>query len=327
MRLQRFTRVLAAAGVLAGALLSTTTPVPAAQVATRADAAACFPFETLAPALRARAETMLLRALDGEALYSIATDIKPMSSGVASARVRVDDPDLADAEELRQILRVWTCGGEISAHLHHFAAVYDGARPLEAMVVNHAALRRVLDERAAFFGRYGLSSSSDPMEVMMAVEYDRTSARFRGYGLLFGYPDHAVDFFVEAADTQAETGAFVERDFISLPTMRGTNYFVYAVPKGHVTVDEDRQLRERAEPVFTDYQARRTRHIRGDSAEGVLDLVREWFDNGTGDVRPSNVWKARGGSWSAFQDSPMERRGFSPCGAPGCEGRSLETRS
>ncbi len=267
---------------------------PAAQASARLEAAACFPFETLEPRLRARAETLLLRALDSEALYSIAADIKPTSSGVASARVRVDAPDLADVEDLRQIARAWTCGGEVSAHLHHFAAVYQGDRPVEMTVVNAPALRRLLDDRTAFFGRYALSASSEPMEVMLAVEYDRTSARFRGYGLLFGYPDHAIDFFVDAADAQAETGVFVERDFISLPTTRGTNHFVYAVPKGHQEHEADRRLRDRVEPVFADYQARRARHIRGDSAAGVLDLLREWFDDGTGDVRPSNAWK-RGG--------------------------------
>jgi hypothetical protein len=274
--------------VAAGLLLAGSTP--SAQAPARFEAATCFPFETLSPALRTRAETLLLRALDGEALYSIAADIKPMSSGVASTRVKVDAPDLTEVEQLRQILRTWTCGGELSAHLHHFAAVYDGARPVEVMVVNHRALRRALDDSTAFFGPYALSSSSDPMEVMMAVEYDRTSARFRGYGLLFGFPLHAVDFFVEAARSQAETGTFVERDFISLPTGLGANHFVYAVPKGHVAVDADRALRARVEPIFADYQARRARHIRGESAAGVLDLVREWFDDGRGNVRPSNAW-------------------------------------
>lgn len=288
---------IATAVLLAGLL--TAGPHLSAQTAARFDAAACFPFETLAPALKARAETLLLRALDGEALYSIAADIKSMSSGVASARVRVDDPDLTEVEDLRQILRAWRCGGEVSAHVHHFAATYNDARPVEVMVVNHPSLRRLLDRQVAFFGRYALSSSAEPLEVMLAVEYERTSARFRGYGLLFGYPDHAIDFFVEAADAQAETGSFVERDFISLPTVRGPNHFVYAVPKGHVDHDADRSLRERVEPVFEDYHARRARHIHEGSAEGVLALVREWFDDGTGDVRPSNAWPRREASKAA----------------------------
>jgi hypothetical protein len=158
------------------------------------------------------------------------------------------------------------------------------------MVVNRPALARLLDARRGVFGPYGLSPSADPLEVMLAVEYAEAPVRFRGYGLLFGYPEYAIDFFVAAAASQAAGGTFVQRDFISLPTVRGERHFVYAVPKGHTPNAADQQLRTRAERVFADYQARRARHINGDSATGVLKLLREWFDNGAGDVRPSHAW-------------------------------------
>lgn len=131
----------------------------------------------------------------------------------------------------------------------------------------------------------------------MAVEYDPTPARLRGYGYLFGYPEYAVDFFVQASITQTEreknhapgVETLVPRDFVSLPTTRGERRFVYAVPKGHLANDADRLLRTAAETMFADYSARRARHIRGESPSGVLALVREWFDDGKGDVRPSNA--------------------------------------
>ena len=69
---------------------------------------------------------------------------------------------------------------------------------------------------------------------------------------------------------------------------------MYAVPKGHVANDADRQLRTAADALFADYTARRARHIRDDSPAGVLALVREWFDDGKGDVRPSHALKAPG---------------------------------
>ena len=49
----------------------------------------CFPFESLAPAKRRRAEDLLLKALDSEALYTIVGDLKPMSSGFASFQTSV----------------------------------------------------------------------------------------------------------------------------------------------------------------------------------------------------------------------------------------------
>jgi hypothetical protein len=266
-----------------------------------APAAECFPFERLPAALRPKAEAMLLRALDGEALYTIAGGLKPMSSGVYSGSIKIDAPDLAAADETRQILQAWTCGGEIAAGLHHFAAVFQGSRALEAVVFHTPTLRRLLTTRAAFFAPYGLSASSDPMEVVMAVEYDPTVARLRGYGYLFGYPDYAVDFFAAAAQQQKDEEAqlakegktgkatLVPRDFISLPTQRGENRFVYAAPKGHVANAADVALRAATEAIFTEYSTRRAKHITGDSASGVLTLVRQWFDDGTGNVRPSHA--------------------------------------
>jgi hypothetical protein len=154
-------------------------------------------------------------------------------------------------------------------------------------------MRRLVRDRIAFFGPYGLSPASDPLETLMAVEYDQTTARLRGYGYLFGYPDYAVDFFVEASDAQKAGGAFVERDFISLPTFLGERHFVYAAPKGHQPNDADLQLRAAVQQVYADYLPRRARHIKDGSAAGVLPLVREWFDDGFGDVRPSHAVRRR----------------------------------
>jgi hypothetical protein len=263
-----------------------------------APAAECFPFERLPAALRPKAEAMLLRALDGEALYTIAGGLKPMSSGIYSGSIKIDAPDLAAADETRQILQAWTCGGEIAAGLHHFAAVFQGARALEAVVFHTPTLRQLLATRAAFFAPYGLSPSSDPMEVVMTVEYDTTVARLRGYGYLFGYPEYAVDFFAAASqqqkdeETKTGKGTLVPRDFISLPTHRGENRFVYAAPKGHVPNAADLALRAATEALFAEYSTRRAKHITGESASGVLPLVRQWFDDGTGNVRPSHARRA-----------------------------------
>ena len=239
-------------------------------------AADCFPFERLPAALRPRADEMLLKALDSEALYTIASDIKPMSSGFVSMQVKIAAPDLADAEVVRQILAAWTCGDRLVARLHHFSAVYDGARPLEGVVFNTRALRDLIGRRSAFFAPYGVTPSADPTEALLAIEYDQTSARLRGYGYLFGYPDYAVDFFARASDDEKATKQFTARDFVSLPTFAGERRFVYAVAKGHVTNDEDRTLASRVDSVYRDYVARRAKHI-GAGASGVVALVREWL--------------------------------------------------
>lgn len=63
--------------------------------------AECFPFEKLSAAQRIKAEELLLKALDSEALYTIAGGLKPMSSGFQQFRVTVQLPrvDAAEAEK------------------------------------------------------------------------------------------------------------------------------------------------------------------------------------------------------------------------------------
>lgn len=248
-------------------------------IATQSSRAAteCFPFERLPAVLRTRAEALLLKALDGEALYTIASDIKPMSSGFVSMQIKVAAPDVAEAEAVRQILAAWTCGDRLIARLHHFSAVYDGARPLEGVVFNTHAMRAMIGRRASFFAPYGITPSADPTEALLAIEYDQTTARLRGYGYFFGYPEYAVDFFAKAADDEKATKQFTARDFVSLPTVSGERRFVYAVEKDHQQNDADRALAARVNVVYQDYVARRKKHIGAQGAAGVLALVREWL--------------------------------------------------
>ena len=60
--------------------------------------AECFPFEDLPAEQRKRAEELLLKALDGEALYTIVGGIKPMSSGFQSFQMTVRLPRIEPAE-------------------------------------------------------------------------------------------------------------------------------------------------------------------------------------------------------------------------------------
>jgi hypothetical protein len=292
----------------------------AAVAQTSAARAECFPFETLAPAERRQAEELLLKALDGEALYTIVGGVKPMSSGFQTFRLQTSLPrveraeaekavaELAAkrAEELtddekrrlsqskqaiergetlekiaatRRILEKWRCGGdaEIFADVQHFAREFEGRRFFEAVVFSRRALRQMLGEKADFFSRWGATENSHPLAVLYAVEYEETTARNAGYGYLFGYPDNAVRFFVEAANEENLTGKFVERDFYSIPTFaRETNGFVYAVPKNYAERETDKNLRARAERILSAYKKRRAEYV-GEGKRGVVEMLRDWF--------------------------------------------------
>lgn len=251
--------------------------------------AECFPVERLRPDLRKRAEDILLKAMDSEALYTLVGGVKPMSSGFVSVTFDTARPYYSRVEHLRQMLAVLRCGEEIAANLHHYAIVRDGKVSLDGVVFNRAALAALIDREQAFFAQWGLTPGADPLEVLMAVEYGKASARFRGYGYLYGYPRHAVDFFVAASESESRDGKFVARDFLNLPTVtRDAGRFVYAVPKGHTPNAADIALRERCAPILAEYRKRRARYITPEK-NGIVALLRDWYDDGTGRCSPRNA--------------------------------------
>jgi hypothetical protein len=225
----------------------------------------CFPETELPLELRERAAELLLKALDGEALYTFVGDLKPMSSGFFSLSFPAANPPaetLALLDETRQLISAWRCGEAYYAGLHHFAQQFEGKRYVDGLVIRRSRLEDLLVARSGFFAGY-----------------------------LFGYPDHAVDFFVDAARSQEETGQFVKREFRRIPTFRAVDDrspFVYAVPVGHVRNEADRRIEDQAAAILAAYRERRARYI-GPGRPGVFRLMRDWFDDGRGQCSPANA--------------------------------------
>jgi hypothetical protein len=239
--------------------------------------------------LRQQAETLLLKLLDSEALYTVIGDVKPMSSGYGSARIKLDAPDTAKVEEMRQMVATFRCGNRVFANLLPFHIATDNTRYFEAVVFSHTATARMVREYQPFFAPYGVTPSTPPMDIALIMEHDPTTARNRGLGYLYGYPKHAVDFFVASADEQGETKKLVARDFLHIPTFQSpTNRFVYAVPKGYKPAQVDTDLRQKAERILVAYKERRARYI-GTGKPGVAALLRDWMDNGKGVCAPENA--------------------------------------
>ena len=147
----------------------------------------------------------------------------------------------------------------------------------------------VVEQFSEVFTAIGVAADEPAIAIVDAVDADPTNNRFRGYGHLFGYPAHAVDFFVAAEEQEAMTGEFVERDFINIPTFEAdTGRFVYAVSKGHMENEDDAALRARSAPVLARYTQLRAAAIGG-GKPGVLQLVRTWFDDGDGNCSPRHA--------------------------------------
>jgi hypothetical protein len=249
-----------------------------------------FPIERLDPPLRAEAETLLLKAMDREALYTIVGGLKPMSSGWLSLRTSVSKPDTAELTRLRTILRTFRVGDHIEAHLQPFWRVYgEDERYLDGVIFHRESMDAAIARHASLFGWFGVSAGSHPLEAVMAIDRDDTPRRNRGYGYFFGYPDYAVEFFTDSEEERRRTKQLVPRDFRSIPTFeRESHAFVYAVPKGSEERPEDVALRKRAAPILRKYRELRAKYV-GDGKPGIVALIRDWMDDGKGQCSPATA--------------------------------------
>lgn len=261
---------------------------------TRSEPASCFPIEALPAPERALAELVLLEFSDREGVYTLAGGLKPVSSDVRNLQLRIaptlDTAKLGELEQLRVVANALHCG-ELGVFLQVFTATYPGrdsstVRSASMVLYHRQSLRAAIGRQAAFFARLGVTPSADPRDVVGAVENAPQADRWRGYGYLFGYPDEAVDFFVQAGIEGERTKQIVPRDFrrvetyTKFPERQGgplvNSSFVYAVSKGAAESAGDRALREAAAPLFTRYRSLRAQHIRPDSS-GAVALWRAWY--------------------------------------------------
>jgi len=242
----------------------------------------CFPFEQLPNRLRSEATKLLKKALDSEALYTMAIDMKPMSGDFTWITSNGSSASNKKLQDIAQILKFFHCGKTIQAELMESKIRFNGERHYSHIIFNRVAFDRLMIEEQAFFSALGDVFESpgrfSPRKVLAAVENSEASIRFRGYGLLFGYPKEAVDFFVSGAEEEARTGRFVKREFVSIPTFSSKDHrFVWAVPVGHQLTAIEREMQEGATPILQEYIRRRT--DRSENKNSV-ELIRNWFSVG-----------------------------------------------
>lgn len=269
-------------------------PQPSALPLASADA--CLAVDHATPSAQALADSVLLELGDREALYTLGGGLKPLSSDVRDLSVRIaptlDTVALQRLERLREATALLRCG-DIGAFVQVFTATQrlrDSSEVRQASVVlyHRSAVRRAVTQHAAFFATLGITPSADPRDVLAAVENAPRAPRWRGYGYLFGYPDDAVDFFVQAGEEGDRTGTLVPRDFVRIPTFYrftgsdgvGLSTFVYAVPKGAARTAADQQLREQADSIYARYVPMRGRITEPGSGQATT-MWRQWLTTGT----------------------------------------------
>ncbi len=151
-----------------------------------------------------------------------------------------------------------------------FRQPWDEKRNLQILVCRRDQFQKTLQKEAVFFGQWGFTPNADPATVLTAIEFESKNDRYRAYGYLFGYPDHAVDFFVEASLSTEESGEFVARDFFHMPVAAGDKgYFTYATPKGYVPGKSDSVIYKRAQATLERYKQLKRQHQKN----GQLDAL------------------------------------------------------
>lgn len=243
----------------------------------------CFNFDNFSEADRELAREILWEALDEVGLYTILDTLKAVSDVRSFRHPAVEDfihPDslittaaMVDFDQIQRVVNGMYCG-DTRFIITPFSSIFEGNRFFQIRVVNTQLLDEVLTAHPEFWRNWGFVPGSDAATVITVVEYESRFNRFRGYGYLYGYPPHAVDFFVYASRSQQDTGEFVTRDFVQIPAfIRETGAFVYAVPKGHEMNAIDLRLREAAVQTLERYRNYRT----ANTFEHPEELIRYWL--------------------------------------------------
>ncbi len=232
--------------------------------------------------------TLVQQAADYEGLYTLAGGLKPMSSGFWYCSFEVDDPDLTELEKVREMLDVLR-NDVWYADIQIFAKVHDGERNAHAFVVHRQSLAAMIDRHEQFWSSWDITPETHPTELVEIVDRLPRADRWRGYGYLYGYPDDAVDFFVEtgiAADEDTEMGPGKDRQFTQIPTYAAdSGRFTYAVPLDHEPTEADRDLAKQARLILDAYIERRSHMIDVDVAiEELLELNSEFEESPVNDI-------------------------------------------
>ncbi len=240
-------------------------------------------------------DSLLQYGLDNEALYTLMGDIKPISS-LKTYTFPVANTDSSKRMEGHTLTRA-----EHGKHLDRMAyivrtmnmlrlpglrfvmvpyrAPYKEMRTLQITAVRTALMDSVLRAQESFYGQFGLVPGADPDMVLSVIEHMDDYERWRAYGYLFGYPDHAVDFFNQAAAVSKQEGKVSKRSFFRVPTFQGNerSNFVYAVPADYQITSTDSSYLHRARPILETYKKLRPRYIRPNGTVQAYKLLQDYY--------------------------------------------------
>ena len=241
-----------------------------------------FPVERLAAPLQVSAEKLLLQLLDSEALFTLVGALKPVSVGTHSVRLDGDPSARAAGEGLNLLLPALRCG-ELETGLLRRKKALGGSPYVDLAVYSRLGVVRTVKAHREFFAGLGVTPETAPLAILETLEKASPYDSNQGLGYLYGYPAYAVEDFCERKFGKKKASA---PSYFEVPTFSGK--FAYPAPRGEQARLEDVVLRESAHVVLAEYRRRRERYV-GAGKKGVVELVRDWFDDGSGRCSPANA--------------------------------------
>jgi hypothetical protein len=247
-------------------------------------------------------DSVLTVGLNTEALYTLISNVKPVSSigfsksyPIAKDSLSKDgdkwvtpissDSIVKSLQELDFIHQVChkLSNDSVTFVFIPFKKPYKGKRNYQLLAVRNSRFKALLHEKTAFFAQWGFTQHVAIQTVLTAIEFEQKHDRYRAYGYLFGYPEYAIDFFVSASLQEEESDVFVEREFIHLPVMIEKNgYFTYAVPVNHQRNEEDEKLLKQTEAVLNNFRKTKAAFIGSDSTFHAFTFLKQnqfWLQN------------------------------------------------
>jgi hypothetical protein len=245
-------------------------------------------YKKLSPEEKGIADTLIMKALDNEGLYTVLGQLKSMSSvsnlqlsvaqkdsSVKGAR-QVSDVNSADIQKLKKYQRVVNAlnFGDLKFILSPFKINSKGQRNIQINLYRKSLIDSLVNANQSFYGQFGFVGDTQAEILINTTEYESSYDRFRSYGYLFGYPEHAVSFFVEAAISNDKTGVFVKRNFFQIPVHSNLKgHFVYAMPLDSKPGPIDSAIYKRAEHSLKTYHKLRNVYMRPDSSVKAFALI------------------------------------------------------
>jgi hypothetical protein len=138
-------------------------------------------FRSMTNAEKVIADSLILNALDHEAIYTLIDTLKPMSS-IQFYRLPLLSNNTVQKDSAYQVLAT--------------------LQNIELYVFRKSKLQQKIEEQTTFYKTLGITSGASPATVLAITEYEQKYNRWRSYGYLFGYPEYAVDFFVNAGKSK-----------------------------------------------------------------------------------------------------------------------------